>query len=147
MGRMSRLNSTVLGGVLWKRELIGQTASPATARIQRVAVFDLEKGKEDAWATAPNQCSGKTGRRPTHLFAIDTRWCGGLDPPPRGQRSWIKKPQSRHSATPDFVGERLLRPGGPATHIDRKSGQLRGAKAAKVNSALLLPDLAAVGAW
>ena len=52
MGRMSRLNSTVLCGVLWKRELIGQTASAATARIQRVAVFDLEKRKEDAWATA-----------------------------------------------------------------------------------------------
>jgi hypothetical protein len=51
MGRMSRLNSTVLCGVLWKRELIGQTESAATARIERVAVFDLEKREEDDWAT------------------------------------------------------------------------------------------------
>src|SRR5271156_2302726 len=51
MGRMSRLNSTVLCAVLWKRELIGQTESAATARKERVAVFDREKRKEDAWAT------------------------------------------------------------------------------------------------
>src|ERR1700749_1625203 len=52
MGRMSRLNSTLLCRVLWKRELIGQTASAATARIQREAVLDLKKRKKDAWATA-----------------------------------------------------------------------------------------------
>jgi hypothetical protein len=65
MGRMSRLNSTALCGFLWKRELIGQTESAATARIERVAVFDLEKRKEDAWATGSRtSVAGKSAIEP-----------------------------------------------------------------------------------
>jgi len=49
---MSRLNSTVFCGVLWKTELIGQTARAAPARIQTVAVLDPKIEETDAWATA-----------------------------------------------------------------------------------------------
>ena len=42
MGWMSRLNSTVFWGVLWKRELaIGRADTAATARIKNAAVFNL----------------------------------------------------------------------------------------------------------
>jgi len=51
IGRISRLNSTGFCELLWRKELIGQTETAATARILRVAVFDLEKRKADAWAT------------------------------------------------------------------------------------------------
>ena len=98
---MSRLNSTVLWGFRWKRELIGQTKSATTARIERVAVFDLEKRKEDAWVTgSPTSLTGN--------WPLPQSFSGMVDRLPQ-----VGEPYGSFGKTPGFIG-----PAEPHVHWD-----------------------------